>query len=37
MKTYQFHDDGSGTLDRKRKKSFFWYRDLIATNGKKLN
>jgi 6-phospho-beta-glucosidase len=27
------HDDGSGTLERKRKKSFFWYKDVIATNG----
>ncbi|MEW8986245.1 MAG: 6-phospho-beta-glucosidase [Bacillus sp. (in: firmicutes)] len=30
------HDDGSGTLDRKRKKSFFWYKDVIASNGEKL-
>ncbi|MDZ5472903.1 glycoside hydrolase family 1 protein [Bacillus sp. 31A1R] len=30
------HDDGSGTLERKRKKSFFWYKDVIATNGEKL-
>jgi 6-phospho-beta-glucosidase len=27
------HDDGSGTLERKRKKSFFWYKDVITTNG----
>lgn len=27
------HDDGSGTLERKKKKSFFWYKDVIATNG----
>lgn len=27
------HDDGSGTLRRYRKKSFGWYRDVIATNG----
>jgi 6-phospho-beta-glucosidase len=27
------HDDGSGTLDRKKKKSFFWYKDVIASNG----
>lgn len=27
------HDDGSGTLDRYRKKSFHWYRDVIASNG----
>jgi 6-phospho-beta-glucosidase len=30
------HDDGSGTLDRKKKKSFFWYKDVIATNGEKM-
>lgn len=30
------HDDGSGTLERKRKKSFYWYKDVIATNGEKL-
>ncbi|USD43402.1 6-phospho-beta-glucosidase [Vibrio sp. SCSIO 43135] len=27
------HDDGSGTLERKRKKSFFWYQEVIRTNG----
>lgn len=27
------HDDGSGTLARYRKKSFGWYRELIAANG----
>ncbi|MDO4253621.1 MAG: family 1 glycosylhydrolase [Kocuria sp.] len=27
------HDDGSGTLERYRKKSFDWYRNVIATNG----
>ena len=27
------NDDGSGTLTRWRKKSFAWYRDVIATNG----
>ena len=29
-------DDGSGTLERYRKKSFGWYRDLIASNGRTL-
>jgi 6-phospho-beta-glucosidase len=29
-------DDGSGTLNRYRKKSFYWYRDIINTNGKLL-
>lgn len=27
------HDDGSGTLARHRKKSFHWYRDVIASGG----
>jgi 6-phospho-beta-glucosidase len=27
------NDDGTGTLERYRKKSFHWYRDVIATNG----
>ena len=30
------NDDGSGTLARYRKKSFFWYKDVIATNGSSL-
>ncbi|MEH7335017.1 6-phospho-beta-glucosidase [Neobacillus drentensis] len=30
------HDDGSGTLERKKKKSFFWYKDVIASNGEQL-
>lgn len=30
------HDDGSGTLERKRKKSFYWYKNVIATNGEEL-
>jgi 6-phospho-beta-glucosidase len=29
-------DDGKGTLKRRRKKSFAWYRDVIASNGDKL-
>lgn len=29
-------NDGSGTLDRKRKKSFAWYRQVIQTNGVQL-
>ena len=27
------NDDGTGTLARYRKKSFDWYRNLIASNG----
>ncbi|UJF18058.1 family 1 glycosylhydrolase [Vibrio sp. SS-MA-C1-2] len=27
------HNDGSGTLERSRKKSFFWYQDVISSNG----
>ncbi|GAB79372.1 6-phospho-beta-glucosidase [Austwickia chelonae] len=30
------HDDGSGTLARYRKKSFGWYRDVIASKGASL-
>lgn len=30
------HDDGSGTLERYRKKSFYWYKEVIATNGSSL-
>ncbi|MDR0375163.1 MAG: 6-phospho-beta-glucosidase [Treponema sp.] len=29
-------DEGNGTLNRSRKKSFFWYKDVIASNGEKL-
>ena len=30
------NDDGTGTLERYRKKSFYWYKDIIASNGEKL-
>lgn len=30
------HDDGSGTLKRSRKDSFYWYKEVIATNGASL-
>ena len=30
------HDDGSGTLERYKKKSFDWYKEVIATNGDSL-
>ncbi|WP_375088718.1 glycoside hydrolase family 1 protein [Peribacillus sp. RS7] len=30
------HDDGSGTLERKKKKSFYWYKDVIFSNGEGL-
>jgi 6-phospho-beta-glucosidase len=30
------HDDGSGTLERKKKKSFYWYKDVIDSDGEKL-
>lgn len=29
-------DNGNGTLARSRKKSFYWYRDVIASNGESL-
>ena len=31
------NDDGSGTLNRYKKKSFYWYKDVIATNGEALH
>lgn len=31
------NDDGTGTLERYRKKSFGWYKDVIATNGGSLS
>lgn len=31
------NDDGSGTLDRYRKDSFYWYKKVIASNGKDLD
>jgi 6-phospho-beta-glucosidase len=30
------HDDGTGTMERCRKKSFFWYKDVIGSNGNQL-
>ena len=27
------NSDGSGTMERYRKKSFDWYKNVIATNG----
>ena len=30
------HDDGTGTLERYKKKSFYWYKEVIATNGRSL-
>lgn len=30
------HDDGSGTLERSRKKSFYWYKSVIESNGEEL-
>lgn len=30
------HDDGKGTLERKRKKSFYWYQEVIQTHGASL-
>ena len=29
-------EDGSGTLERIKKKSFYWYRRVIETNGEEL-
>ncbi len=30
------NDDGSGTMNRYKKKSFYWYKKIIETNGKDL-
>lgn len=30
------HDDGTGTMGRSRKKSFYWYKDVISSNGERL-
>lgn len=30
------HNDGSGSLDRYKKKSFYWYKDIIDSNGANL-
>ncbi|MDC5705737.1 glycoside hydrolase family 1 protein [Vibrio europaeus] len=30
------HDDGSGSLARKPKKSYYWYKEVIASNGRSL-
>ena len=30
------NNDGTGTLNRSRKKSFYWYKNVIATNGEEL-
>lgn len=29
-------DEGQGSLDRKRKESFYWYKEVIATNGQSI-
>ena len=31
------NDDGTGTLERYKKKSFYWYKEVIATNGQSLH
>lgn len=31
------HDDGTGSLRRLRKKSFHWYKKVIASNGEELS
>ena len=30
------YDDGTGTLARRKKKSFDWYKEVIASNGENL-
>ncbi len=29
-------NEGTGTLNRSKKKSFYWYKKVIATNGEEL-
>lgn len=31
------NDDGTGTPNRYKKKSFYWYKAVIATNGESLH
>lgn len=31
------NDDGTGTLNCYKKKSFYWYKDVIAINGESLH
>ena len=31
------HNDGSGTFKRSKKKSFDWYKKVIASNGEDLD
>lgn len=31
------HDDGTGTLKRYKKDSFYWYKHVIETNGECLD
>lgn len=30
------NNDGTGTLDRSKKKSFYWYKKVISSNGEEL-
>ena len=30
------YDDGTGTLERKKKDSFYWYKNVIESNGENL-
>jgi len=30
------YDNGTGDLSRKRKDSFYWYQNIIKTNGEEL-
>lgn len=31
-----YHDDGTGSKNRYKKQSFYWYKEVIATNGENL-
>ncbi|MGV3464206.1 MAG: family 1 glycosylhydrolase [Heyndrickxia sp.] len=30
-------NEGNGTLNRMKKKSFYWYKEVIASNGQNLD
>ncbi len=36
LSTWTFDDEGNGTMDRSKKKSFDWYKQVIASNGEDL-
>ena len=37
IRKYSNNDEGNGTLERFKKKSFYWYKKVIETNGQDLS